>query len=250
MDILVCVKRVPATDSTIKVGSDGKSIDPSGVEFVPNPYDEFAVEEGHQDQGSPRRRSHAAEHRPGRGQEGPAEVPGHGRRQGGAADGRRRPAPTPRASRKPSPPRSKELNPQIIFVGKQSVDNDDAQVGPRMAALLGWACASDVTKLEIDGDTFKGERDIEGGKEAFEGKLPAVITCNKGLNEPRFANLKGIMQAKKKPFETADAELAAPAAQLVELSPPPARPEPTILGEGPEAVAALIDKLKNEAKVL
>ncbi|PIE22440.1 MAG: electron transfer flavoprotein subunit beta [Planctomycetota bacterium] len=249
MDILVCVKRVPATDSTIKVGSDGKSIDPSGVEFVPNPYDEFAVEEGIKT-----KEAHGGEVTllsigPAEAKKDLQKCLAMGADKAvlltateGSTDAK--------GVAEALAAKAKELNPQVIFVGKQSVDNDDAQTGPRMAALLGWACASDVTKLEIEGDTFKGERDIEGGKEAFEGKLPVVITCNKGLNEPRFANLKGIMQAKKKPFESSAAELAPPAAQLIELSPPPARPEPTILGEGAEAVAALIDKLQNEAKVL
>ena len=233
MDILVCVKRVPATDSTIKVGSDGKSIDPSGVEFVPNPYDEFAVEEG-------------IKTKEAHGGEvtllsiGPAEAKKDLQKclamgadkavlltgDSGSTDAK--------GIAEALAAKAKELNPQIIFVGKQSVDNDDAQVGPRMAALLGWACATDVTSLEIDGDTFKGERDIEGGKEAFEGKLPAVITCNKGLNEPRFANLKGIMQAKKKPFETAEAELAAARRGARRAQPPPARPSPRSSAKAPK----------------
>lgn len=249
MEILVCVKRVPATDSTIKIGADRKNIDPSGVEFVPNPYDEFAVEEAIKTKEATGGNVTLLSIGPADAKKDLQKCLAMGADKAVLLTGDTAQSDA-KAVAEALAAKIRELQPQVVFVGKQSVDNDDAQVGPRLAALLGWACASDVTKLQIDGDAFRGERDIEGGKEAFEGKLPAVITCNKGLNEPRFANLKGIMQAKKKPFDTLEAELGTPAAVTVELVPPPARPQPTILGEGPAAVGALIDKLQNEAKVL
>jgi electron transfer flavoprotein beta subunit len=249
MEILVCVKRVPATDSTIKVGSDGKNIDPSGVQFEPNPYDEFAVEEAIKTKDATGGTVTLLSIGSADAKKDLQKCLAMGADKAVLLTGDTSQSDA-KAVAEALAAKIKELNPGIVFVGKQSVDNDDAQVGPRLAALLGWGCVTDVTKFELDGDSYKGERDIEGGKEAFEGKLPAVVTCNKGLNEPRYPNLKGIMAAKKKPMDMADVELGAPAAQTVELSPPPARPEPTILGEGPDAVAALMDKLQNEAKVL
>jgi electron transfer flavoprotein beta subunit len=97
---------------------------------------------------------------------------------------------------------------------------------------------------------FTAERDIEGAREVVTCKTPAVISCNKGLNEPRYANLKGIMGAKKKPLEEAAADLPAAAMEIVSLELPPARAEGRIIGAGVDAVPALIEALRNEAKAI
>ncbi|MCB9919314.1 MAG: electron transfer flavoprotein subunit beta/FixA family protein [Planctomycetes bacterium] len=249
MEILVFVKRVPATDSKIKVGSDGKQIDPTGVEFVLNPNDEFAVEEalktkekfggtvtvlsvGSSDAQKELRTCLAM----------------------GADKAILLEADTSTADASAIAQvlagKTKELGAQVVFCGKQAVDGDDAQVGPRVATRLAWACATDVNALELEGDAFVATRDIEGGKEKIEGKLPAIFTCQKGLNEPRYPNLKGIMAAKKKPLEQVAATLQASALTTAAVTPPPERPAPAILGEGADAVSVLIDKLKNEAKVI
>ena len=248
MEILVLVKRVPATDSQIKPAADGKSYDPAGLEFILNPYDEHAIEQALKTKEA---------------KEGTVTVLTIGGKEaqkdlrtclamgadkavlleaGQDYDGK--------SLSEALAAKVQELAPELIFCGKQAVDNDDAQIGPRLAGLLGWACLSDACAFEPGEGTWSGQRDIEGAKEVVEGRMPVVVTCNKGLNEPRYPNLKGIMAAKKKPLEEGSAELGAPALVTIALTPPPARPEPTILGEGPEAVDALMDKLKNEAKVL
>lgn len=249
MEILVFVKRVPATDSKIKVGEDGKRIDPAGVEFVLNPYDEFAVEEALKSK---------AEH----GGTVTALTIGSADAQKelrtclamGADKAILLEADTAEhdanSVAKALAAKAQALGAQLIFCGKQSVDNDDAQVGARVATLLSWSCATDVTSLELTADAFTATRDIEGGKEKISGSLPAVLTCQKGLNEPRYPNLKGIMAAKKKPLEQEAIALDAPSVETTALVPPPDRPAPAILGEGPDAVAVLIEKLQNEAKVL
>jgi len=249
MEILALVKRVPATDSKIKVGSDGKNIDPAGVEFVLNPYDEHAVEQALKSKESLGGTVTVLCYGPAAAQkdlrtclamgadkaillkEGDQAVDGH-------------------SLSKLFAEKAKEGGYEIIFCGVQSVDNDDGQVGPRLASLLSWACVTDASSFELTENAWKAERDIEGGREVVSGGLPVVVTCNKGLNEPRYPNLKGIMAAKKKPLE--ELELAAGESQteIVALTPPPERPAPTILGEGADAVAALMDKLQNEAKVL
>jgi electron transfer flavoprotein beta subunit len=119
-----------------------------------------------------------------------------------------------------------------------------------VATYLGWACVTDVISLNIGEDKGTARRETETGVETIEFSLPAVITCNKGLNEPRYSNLKGIMAAKKKPFEESPAELVDNQATVIALTPPAPRAEGRILGTGPDAVPALIDALRNEAKVL
>ena len=109
---------------------------------------------------------------------------------------------------------------------------------------------TEVSKLELAEGTFTAERDIEGAREVVTCKTPAVISCNKGLNEPKPANLKSIMAAKKKPLEEAPAELPAAAMEIVSLELPPPRAEGKIVGEGADAVPALIEALRNEAKAI
>ncbi len=248
MEILVLVKRVPATDSQIKIAADGTSYDAQGVEFVLNPYDEFAVEE-------------ALKTKEARGGTVTVMTLGTSAAQKDLrtclAMGADKAIlltcedhPDSAAVASVLAEKSKELAPDLIFCGKQAVDDDAGQVGPRVATLLGFACATDVNSLEIGDDTFAATRDIEGGRETIEGKLPAVITCQKGLNEPRYPNLKGIMAAKKKPLDEAAATPPDNKVEVVALEPPAERPAPSILGEGAAAVTTLIDKLQNEAKVL
>lgn len=248
MEILVLVKRVPATDSQIKPAADGKSYDPAGLEFLLNPYDEHAVEEALKTKESKDGTVTVLTVDSSDAQKVLRTCLAMGADKailleaGKAFDGK--------SLSEALATKVKELSPDVIFCGKQAVDNDDSQIGPRLAGLLGWSCLTDAASFEMGDGTWTGQRDIEGAKEVVEGKLPAVICCNKGLNEPRYPNLKGIMAAKKKPLEEGSAELGAPSLEIIALTPPPARPEPTILGEGAAAVDALMDKLKNEAKVL
>ena len=139
---------------------------------------------------------------------------------------------------------------QLVLCGKQAVDSDNNQMAGNLAARLGFACVTEVTKLELADGNFTAERDIEGAREVVSCKTPAVISCNKGLNEPRYANLKGIMSAKKKPLEEVAADMSEPALSIDSLELPPARAEGRILGEGADAVPALLEALSNEVKIL
>ena len=118
------------------------------------------------------------------------------------------------------------------------------------ATKLGWACVTDVIELSLADGRGTAKRESESGVESVEFSLPAIITCDKGLNEPRYAGLKGIMAAKKKPLEEAQFENVPNQIEVESLELPAPRKEGRIVGEGPEAVAALIDALRNEAKVL
>jgi len=139
----------------------------------------------------------------------------------------------------------------LIFLGNKGFGGDNACVGPMLAELLGMAQANVVTKLEVLDGSFRAEREGDAGTEILEGTLPAVITAQRGLNEPRYANLKGIMAAKKKTIEERDGEATAALVTVVSLDLPAARPEGRKLeGDARTQATALLGLLRDEAKVL
>ena len=119
-----------------------------------------------------------------------------------------------------------------------------------LATLLDRPCVSVVAKFELTGHTAKVAREIEGGREVVEVPLPAVFTTDKGLNEPRYASLKGIMAAKKKPLEERVVDLGPAHLERVAFELPPARKSGRIVGEGAGAIPELVRVLREEAKVL
>jgi electron transfer flavoprotein beta subunit len=248
--IAVCVKRVPDSEARIKVGADKTSIDESGVKFTLNPYDEYAVEEA-------LKLKEAA----GSGEVVVVSVGGDAAQETmrtALAMGADRgillktdavgldPLPVARALAA----ELKDGGYDLILFGKVAIDDYNHGVGVMVAELLELPCASAITELEIGDGKGKAEREIEGGVEVVEFDLPGVITADKGLNEPRYPALRGIMLAKKKPLEVKDASLEADGLEVVGLAPPPERKEGRIVGEGVAAVPALVDALRNEAKVL
>lgn len=141
-------------------------------------------------------------------------------------------------------------NPGLVLMGKQAIDNDHNQTGQMLAGLLGWAQATFASKIEISGDKATVTREIDGGLETLEVKMPAVVTTDLRLNEPRYATLPNIMKAKKKPLDTVTpADLGvdiAPRYKILNVSEPPKRKA----GVKVENVEQLVAKLKNEAKVI
>ena len=138
----------------------------------------------------------------------------------------------------------------MILFGKIAIDDSSQAVGPMVAELMALPCVSAIAGLEIADGAGTAEREIEGGREVVRFALPAVLTADKGLNEPRYPALRGIMMAKKKPMEVKDVNLDGGGVEIVELKYPPERKAGRIVGEGADAVPALIDALRNEAKVL
>jgi electron transfer flavoprotein beta subunit len=138
----------------------------------------------------------------------------------------------------------------LVLFGKIAADDYNQAVGPMTADLLGLPCVTAVSKLELEEGKGTAHREIEGGVEVVEFALPAVISCDKGLNTPRYPALKGIMAAKKKPVEVKPVTLDAPRLRVVALEMPPARKEGRVVGEGVDAVPALVKALREEAKVL
>lgn len=249
MKLIVCVKRVPDTESRIAVAGDGASIDTQGLKFVLNPYDEFAVEEA-------LRLKEAA----GGGSVTVMTLGGDesketlrtalamGVDEGVLLKGKPSPDGLGTAERLAAAIGDREYD--LILFGKQAVDDDNLQVPLMVAELLGLPAATVVVELEIDGRTVKATREIEGGHEVFEFELPGVVAAQKGLNEPRYASLKGIMAAKKKPLEEVEVGDADARLQVLAMSGPPERSEGEIVGEGAEAVPELVRKLREEAKVI
>jgi electron transfer flavoprotein beta subunit len=140
--------------------------------------------------------------------------------------------------------------PGLVILGKQAIDGDHGQTGQMLAALLGWAQGTFAYKIAMDGEHIKVTREIDGGLETVELKMPAVITTDLRLNEPRFASLPNIMKAKKKPLDTTTpAELGVdvkPRVTTIKVVEPPKRNA----GVRVQDVAELVQKLKNEAKVI
>ena len=250
MNIIACVKRVPSTTTRVAV-QDGISLNPSGVEFVLNPYDEFAIEEAIQQKekaGDGNIRVYSFGTSAAQKElrttlaMGADEAYLLQNDDAVAADG----ATTARILAEAI--QGNEFD--LLLFGKQAVDQDQHGVGPAVATRLGIPCITEVVALEIADGKIRAEREVEGGKEILEAPLPCAITCQKGLNEPRFASLKGIMSAKKKTLEISEVEIGAPALDIISLEMPGERPAGRIIGEGAAAVPALIQALREEAKVL
>ena len=138
----------------------------------------------------------------------------------------------------------------LVLFGKQAIDDDNLQVPAMVAELLGIPSATVVVSLSVAGKNAKAEREVEGGHEIIEFGLPAVVAAQKGLNEPRYASLKGIMAAKKKPLDTTTPEElgvdVTPSIEVLSVEPPSEREAGIIV----ESVEELVDKLRNEAKVI
>lgn len=140
--------------------------------------------------------------------------------------------------------------PQLVILGKQAIDDDANQTGQMLAALLDWPQATFASKVEVEGSIVKATREIDGGLETLQLQLPAIITTDLRLNEPRYVTLPNIMKAKKKPLETVKpADLGVdvtPRLTLLKAMDPPERQAGIKVAD----VKTLVDKLKNEAKVI
>lgn len=248
MKIAVCISHVPDTAAKIKINQDGKSIDPSGITYIVNPYDEFAIEE-------------ALKTKEKFG--GETFVISVGREANketirkalamGIDNGILLKDEDNRDSYSVAHALSEEIKSlgcEIVFMGKQSVDFDNSIIGQLTAEILGYSCISTVVELKIENNKVLAEREIEGGREIVESELPIVITCQKGLNEPRYASLKGIMAAKKKVITEKAAAVAENRSEIIKMFNPPPKNPGRILGTDASAVPELVRLLREEAKVI
>jgi electron transfer flavoprotein beta subunit len=248
VNIVVCVNHVPDTETRVRVGPDGNTIDRTNVNYVINPYDEFAVEE------SLRLKEKFS------GEVTAISLGGDSHKETlrkalslGVDKALLLKDETPRDSfsvAKALAETIKELSSDIVFFGKQSIDYDNSQVGTMVAEFLGLPSVSVVVKLEISGRVAVAHREVEGGHEIVEVKLPAVFTAQKGLNEPRYPSLKGIMAAKSKPILERPAPAVEPRVQVLSMRNPPPKAAGKIVGTDASAVPELVRLLHEEARVL
>lgn len=262
MNILVFIKQVPDTASRIKIAAGGKSIDETDISWITSPYDEYALEEAlkiKESKGTgkvtvvsfgPDRAATLLRNALATGADEAVHVndpalegaDAYGTAQVLAAVAKSRPS-------------------DILFFGKTGVGMDQAQVPTMVAEILGLPSVTQIAKLELGDGKVTAHREIEGATEVVEASLPVVLAAEKGLNEPRYPSLKGIMAAKKKPIETVNASAlglnpaeigaASNSVTLNSLSLPPERQGGKILtGDPQEAVKQLVDLLHNEAKVI
>lgn len=249
MNITVCVRRVPDTETRIKIAPNGKGIDPTGVKFVLNPYDEFAVEEALRLKEQAGQGTLTAVTLGGEAaKETLRSVLAMGADQAVLLKGE--PSFDGLGTAEILAEYLKDKPLDLVFFGKQAIDDDNMQVPAMVAELLELPCVTVVVELQRKDGVWHAKREVEGGHEIVEFTTPAVIAAQKGLNEPRYPSLKGIMAAKKKPLEEVEVGAAQSRVVLERLTPPPERKGPVFIGEGPEAVPELVRRLREEAKVL
>ena len=200
MNSVVCIAQVPDTEARIRIGGDGRSIDETGLKFIVSPYDEYALE---------------AAIRLKEAQGGDVTVVSYGpdRVQGALRECLARGATKALHVKGDATPDAlvvakvlaaaiKSVPHDLVLLGKQGVGTDNSLVGPMVAELLGYPQVNVVTHIEVADGKVKAHREVEGAEEIIEAPLPAVVTAQKGLPDPRFASLKGIMAAKKIAIDT------------------------------------------------
>ncbi len=248
MNILVCISRVPDTTTRIKIGGDGKTIDKTGVKYIINPYDEFAIEEGLR----LREKNGGTVTGLTIGPEVSTDILRTALAMGcdkvilvkGREDG------DSYYVAKNIAAIAKEINPDLILMGRQSIDYDSFQTPSVVGELLDMPSISVVSKLEITDGNVKADRDIEGGKEVVETTLPCIISTQKGLNEPRYPKLPDIMKAKSKPIDLRDAVESENSIELLGIEIPSKQRTGKILADTDEDINELVRLLHEEAKVI
>lgn len=246
MNIVACVKRVPTTDAVVEVTADGQGLATDGLPYMISFYDEIALEQAVQTKESLGGEVTVLTLGPASGSKEIRECLAKGADKAVVLNDDEWMTRDARATAKALVTELRDLGADVAFMGKVATDRDNASVGPMVATYLGWACVSDVIELELGEGKGTAKVETEAGIETVEFTLPAVLTAGKGLNEPRYAGLKGIMAAKKKPLEEKAPALEANQATVTSVTPPPKRKEGRLV----ENVAALVEALQNEAQVL
>ena len=254
MKILVPVKRVVDYNVKVRVKADNTGIELANVKMSVNPFDEIAIEEAVRlKEAGTATEVVAVSIGPEKAQEQLRTAMAIGADRGilvqtdapidlGGVE--------PLAVAKTLKALVDKENPDLVIMGKQSIDDDSNQTGQMLSALLGWAQGTFASKLELSDGSLKVTREVDGGLETLELKTPAIITTDLRLNEPRYAKLPDIMKAKKKELDVMTPEDLgvdySPRLAIVKVEEPPTRQG----GGKVESVDELVDKLKNEAKVI
>jgi electron transfer flavoprotein beta subunit len=248
MKIAVCISHVPDTTTKVIIGADGKKIDEKGVTYIINPYDEYAVEEGLRLKEKAGGEVIAISLGSDSSKETIRKAFAMGADKGILIKDTNEQDSLSTAQSLALV--LKDLSPDIILFGKQSIDYDSSQIGVLVAEILGYSSVTIVTKLEITGSNATCEREIEGGKEIVEASLPLVITAQKGLNEPRYPNLKGIMAAKSKPIQEITNSQKEKSTNIIKMFKPVSKASGRIIASDANAGKELVKVLHDEIKII
>ena len=249
MKVLVAAKRVVDYNVNIRVLSDNSGVDLNNVKMSVNPFDEIAIEEAVR-----LKEANIAEEvvvvsvGASNCQEQIRTALALGADRGILVETNEEMQPL--AIAKALKAVAEKEKPDLVILGKQAIDGDNSQTGPMLAAMMGWSQATFASEIQLDGSNAKVTREVDGGLETIAINLPAIITTDLRLNEPRYASLPNIMKAKKKPIDIMTPEElgvdVAPRLKTLKVSPPAERQAGIIV----ETVEELVDKLRNEAKVI
>jgi len=249
MKVLVPVKRVVDYNVKVRVKADGTGVETANVKMSMNPFDEIAVEEAVRlKEKGVATEIVAVSAGPTAAQEQIRTALAMGADRGILVehDG----VLEPLAVAKLLKAIVDKEGPTLVILGKQAIDDDMNATGQMLAALLGWGQGTFASKIEKDGETLKVTREVDGGLETVSLKLPAIVTTDLRLNEPRYASLPNIMKARKKPIETVKpADLGVdvtPRLTVLKVEEPPKR----VAGKKVGSVQELVEKLRTEAKVI
>ncbi len=248
MKIVACINQVPDTEAKVKVGKDGKTIDKTSITFILNPYDEYGVEAALR-----LKEKHGGEtvalslggdsHKDALRK---ALAMGIDKAILLKDDSARDSFSVAKALAE----ELKILSPDFILFGKQSIDYSDEQVPGMVAELLGFPSVSCVVKMNVQDNNVICEREIEGGHEVVETTFPVVIAAHKGLNEPRYPSLKGIMASKTKPIEERMPATIINIVEVHSMQMPSSKQAGKIVGTDSSAVPEMVRLLHEEAKVI
>ncbi len=250
MKIIVCVSHVPDTTTKINLASDGKNIDPAGVKFILNPYDEFAVEEALKLKEKNGGEVIALSVGSDAAKEAIRQALAMGADKGILVKGEKSDSfnVAEMLAQAITP-----LTPDLILLGKQSIDFDGMEIAPMLSELLDLPAAAVITGLSFDGTNVSAEKEVEGGKEIISLALPCIISAQKGLNDPRYPSLPNIMKAKSKPIEEIAGTPSAPRSMVVRMDKPEKKRANKLIqsdGNAQAAAAELVRLLHEEAKVI
>ena len=259
MNSVVCIAQVPDTETRIKIAPDGRHIDETGVKFIVSPYDEYALEQAIRAKEKQAGDVTVIAFGPDRVQQALRECLARGATKALQVKGETADADALGIA-KVLAAAIKSVPHDVVFFGKQGVGTDNSLVGPMVAELLGYPQVNVVTHVELGEGKLTAHREIEGAEEIIECPLPAVVTAQKGLNEPRYASLKGIMAAKKIAIEAKsiadlglqDSDIVNQRVTIVALELPPEKSGGRKI-DGADAAAAakeIVKYIREEAKAL
>ncbi|MGH9440924.1 MAG: electron transfer flavoprotein subunit beta/FixA family protein [Thermoanaerobaculia bacterium] len=263
MNSIVCIAYVPDTETKIKIAAEGRSIDESDVKWIVSPYDEYALEEALKTKES--KGSGAVtvvSLGPERAKTGIRECLARGADDGVWIDSKGAELDALSTARALAET-AREGNYDLIWFGQKGVGGDESLVGPMVAEILGFPHVGNIVKFAAGEGGVSCDREIEGAHEHVESPTPCILTAQKGLNEPRYASLKGIMAAKKKPIREKSFSPGDSTCRTLKLElPPPPKPCHFVPGGDPKASAEgaaadpagaareLARLLREEAKVI